>query len=76
MKTKTSVTLSEELLYRLDRVIGPRGNRSAVMEEALQHYLTERERRQRDAHDREILERESKNLAREAAEVLGYQDAE
>lgn len=76
MKTKTSITLSEELLYRLDRMIGPGGNRSAVMEEALQQYLTERERRQRDARDREILERDARKLAREAADVLGYQDTE
>jgi len=76
MKTKTSITLSEELLYRLDRMIGPGGNRSAVMEDALQHYLTERERRQRDVRDREILDRDARKLAREAQDILGYQDSE
>jgi metal-responsive CopG/Arc/MetJ family transcriptional regulator len=74
MKTKTSITLSEELLYRLDRMIGPGGNRSAVMEEALSAYLVDRERRQRDARDREILERDAKKLAREARDVLGFQE--
>ncbi len=76
MKAKTSVTLSEDLLYRLDRMIGPRGNRSAIMEEALSDYLTERERRQRDARDRRILERDAAKLAREADDVSGYQGFE
>ena len=76
MKTKTSVTLSEELLYRLDRLIGPGANRSAVMEEALSHYLTHRERRQRDERDREILERDARKLGREAQDVIGYQEIE
>ncbi|MEE8412859.1 MAG: type II toxin-antitoxin system CcdA family antitoxin [Acidobacteriota bacterium] len=76
MKTKTSITLSEELLYRLDRLIGPGGNRSAVMEEALSAYLTDRERRRRDALDREILETDARRFAREARDVLGYQERE
>ena len=76
MKTKTSITLSEELLYRLERLIGPDGNRSAVMEEALSAYLTDRERRRRDALDREILETNARRLTREARDVLGYQEGE
>lgn len=76
MKTKTSITLSEELLYRLDRLIGPGGNRSAVMEEALSAYLTDRERRRRDALDRKILEADARRLTREARDVLGYQEGE
>lgn len=76
MKSKTSITLSEELLYRLDRLIGPGGNRSAVMEEALSAYLTEQERRRRDARDREILEKDGKRLSREAHDVLGYQEGD
>jgi len=76
MKTKTSVTLSKNLLYRLDRMIGEGGNRSAVLERALEAYLTDQERRQRDARDREILERDFSRLNREARDVLGYQDDE
>jgi metal-responsive CopG/Arc/MetJ family transcriptional regulator len=76
MKTKTSITLSEDLLYRLDRLIGPGGNRSAVMEEALSAYLTDREKRRRDERDRKILEKDSRRLAREARDVIGYQEAE
>ena len=74
MKIKTSVTLSKELVYRLDRLVGPDGNRSAVLERALDAYLTEQERRRRDVRDLEILDRESKKLNKEAQDVLGYQD--
>lgn len=74
MKSKTSVTLSRDLLQRLDRLIGPRGNRSAVLEKALESYLTDRERRERERHDLEILERDATRLNREAGDVLDYQE--
>ena len=74
MKIKTSITLSEDLVYRLDRLVGPGGNRSAVLERALEEYLTEQERRRRDERDLEILDRDAKKLNREAGDVLGYQD--
>jgi len=34
---------------------------------------TDRNRRERDAHDREILRRDARALNREARDVLGYQ---
>jgi len=74
MKIKTSITLSEEIVYRLDRLVGPGGNRSAVLERALDAYLTEQERRRRDALDLEILDRDTKKLNKEAQDVLDYQD--
>ena len=74
MKIKTSVTLSEKIIYRLDKLVGPGGNRSAILERALDAYLTEQERRQRDARDLEILDRDKKKLKKEAMDVQGYQD--
>jgi metal-responsive CopG/Arc/MetJ family transcriptional regulator len=76
MKQKTSVTLSSALLDRLDRLIGPGGNRSALLERALDSYLTDQERRQREALDLEILNRDAAKLNREARDVLGYQEDE
>jgi metal-responsive CopG/Arc/MetJ family transcriptional regulator len=76
MKQKTSITLSGDLLDRLDQLIGPGGNRSAVMERALESYLTDQERRQREARDLAILNRDSARLNSEARDVLGYQDDE
>jgi metal-responsive CopG/Arc/MetJ family transcriptional regulator len=74
MKQKTSITLDKGLLQRLDRLIGSGGNRSAVMEKALEAYLTDEERRQREARDLEILNRDAAKLNREAKDVLGYQE--
>jgi len=74
MKIKTSITLSSDLVYRLEKLLGKDGNRSAVMEKALEAYLTDQERRSREARDLEILNRDAKRLNREAADVLGYQD--
>ena len=74
MKQKTSITLDEGLLRRLDRLIGSGGNRSAVMEKALEAYLADEERRRREARDLEILNRNATKLNREARDVLGYQD--
>jgi len=76
MKQKTSITLSGDLLDRLDRFIGPGGNRSAVLERALDSYLTDQERREREARDLEILNRDAARLNREARDVLGYQEDE
>lgn len=55
-------------------VVGPGGNRSAVLERALEAYLTDQERRLRDEKDLEILDRNAKKLNEEAADVLRYQD--
>ena len=74
MKQKTSITLDEGLLRRLDQLIGSGGNRSAVMEKALEAYLTDEERRRREARDLEILNRNATKLNREARDVLDYQD--
>jgi len=73
MKVKTSVTLSEDLLAQLDRLLIHGGSRSAVLEEALREYLANRKRRKRDARDLEILNSEADRLNEEALDVLDYQ---
>ena len=73
MKVKTSVTLSEDLLAQLDRLLVRGGSRSAVLEEALREYLANRKRRKRDARDLEILNSEADRLNEEALDVLDYQ---
>ena len=47
MKQKTSITLSTEVLARIDRLAGSRHSRSGFIERLLRRYLRERER---DAH--------------------------
>ena len=70
MRVKTSITLPEELLSRLDRVDK---NRSALLERAAEAYLARLEREQRDRRDVEIIDRNAARLNREALDALGYQ---
>jgi metal-responsive CopG/Arc/MetJ family transcriptional regulator len=70
MRVKTSITLPEELLDRLDRVDN---NRSALLERAAVAYLDGLERQKRDRRDIEIINRNADRLNREAEDTLEYQ---
>jgi metal-responsive CopG/Arc/MetJ family transcriptional regulator len=70
VKVKTSITLPEELLGRLDR-LGK--NRSALLERAALAYLARLEREERDRRDVEIINRNAERLNREAMDTLDYQ---
>ena len=73
MKMKTSVTLSGDILEEIDRLAGPSGSRSAVIEAVLRRFVRSRKRAQRSAHDIAALNRVSDRLNAEAADVLSYQ---
>jgi len=73
MKVKTSVTLSQDVLEDLDRLVGRRGSRSAILELALREYLANRARRRREDADLEILNARADELNKEARDVLRYQ---
>jgi metal-responsive CopG/Arc/MetJ family transcriptional regulator len=73
MKTKTSVTLSADVLHAIDKLAGPGGSRSAVIERVLRGFLKRRQRATSDARDLALLNRHSERLNAEAADVLGYQ---
>jgi metal-responsive CopG/Arc/MetJ family transcriptional regulator len=73
VKVKTSITLPDDLLGEIDR---EDANRSAFLERAARHYLTQRRKEQREAADTRILEAHSARLNREALDVLEYQDAD
>ena len=73
MKTKTSITLSKDILALVDEYVGEEHNRSAFIELALRTYVEMLKRKRRDQHDLEILNRLSDTLNREAADVLRYQ---
>ena len=70
MRAKTSVTLSTELLQKIDRVDS---NRSAFLERAAHAYLAGLDRARRDARDAEILNAHADRLNEEASDVLDYQ---
>ena len=70
MRVKTSITLPEDLLNRLDRVDK---NRSALLERAAVAWLANLERQMRGRKDLKIIDRNADRLNREAMDVLGYQ---
>jgi len=70
MKAKTSVTLSRDVLAKIDRLAGTKRSRSAVIERVLRQYLRERERAVINARDLEILNRAADRLNPEVMDVL------
>jgi metal-responsive CopG/Arc/MetJ family transcriptional regulator len=73
MKEKTSITLSKDLLARVDRLAGSKQSRSAFIERVLRKYLRDRQRASIHVRDLELLNRAADRLNREADEVLEYQ---
>ncbi len=73
MKTKTSITISDELLRLIDENVEGDNRRSAFIEEAVKAYLEVLRRHKRDRKDLEIINRLSDKLNSEAADVLDFQ---
>ena len=76
MKTKTSVTLSEDVLAQVDRLAGLKQSRSAFIERVLRRYLRERSKAALHARDLVRINRAADELNQEASEVLEYQASE
>lgn len=76
MKTKTSLTLSSDLLAKIDRLAGARRSRSSFVERVLRRYLFDRSRAVLNARDVERINRAAGELNAEAADVLRYQATE
>jgi metal-responsive CopG/Arc/MetJ family transcriptional regulator len=70
VRVKTSITLPEDLLSRLDRVDK---NRSALLERAALAYLDRLSRQERDRRDVEIINRNADRLNSEAEDAMEYQ---
>jgi metal-responsive CopG/Arc/MetJ family transcriptional regulator len=73
MNQKTSITLSKDLLARVDRQAGPKQSRSAFTERVLRRYFHDRRRTGIQARDLELLNQAADRLNREADEILEYQ---
>ena len=76
MREKTSITLSPEILRKLDQAAGKTGSRSAVIEHVLRAFFDERKRRKLHARDLERINAAADRLNREAEDVLEYQSSE
>jgi metal-responsive CopG/Arc/MetJ family transcriptional regulator len=73
MKAKTSVTLSRDLLTLIDEYVTENNSRSAFIELAIRTYMEILERKNRDQHDLQIINRLSEKFNKEANDVLRYQ---
>jgi metal-responsive CopG/Arc/MetJ family transcriptional regulator len=71
VRMKTSVTLPDDLLKKIDRADS---NRSSFLERAARQYLAYLERDQRERLDMTILNAQASSLNEEALDVLQYQD--
>ena len=76
MKEKTSITLSPDILAKVDDLAGSKLSRSALIEHVLRNYFRERARRKMQARDLERINAAADRLNSEAAEVLEYQSSE
>ncbi len=70
MKTKTSVTLSEDLLKAIDETVGLHKNRSDFIETVLRAFIAQNIRTTQDRKDSEIIDRNADHLNEEVTDVL------
>jgi len=73
MKSKTSITLSEDVVDALNRMTPKGGSRSETIERLIRESLAIRAQRARDAKDLEAINRHADQLNEEAEDVLTYQ---
>jgi metal-responsive CopG/Arc/MetJ family transcriptional regulator len=72
MKVKTSVSLSSDILEKV-QTITSEGNRSDFIEKALWYYLSFLQRDARNKKDLDIINNSSARLNDEALDSLGFQ---
>lgn len=70
MKKKICVTLSHNVLTRMDRLAGTKRNRSVLIERVLRQFLPERNQARQQARDLELINESSEYLNSEVADVL------
>ena len=76
MKEKTSITLSRDVLAKIDRLAGSKHSRSALIERVLRQYLLQRAHARVQARDLERINEAADRLNAEAADIIGYQAPE
>ena len=73
MKIKTSITLSEELLEKVDHFALDFKNRSDFIEAALTNFIDQLIRNEQNARDLAIINQHADELNTEAQDALSYQ---
>ena len=72
MKTKTSITLSSDLLAEIDRDAGSQASRSAFIEGVIRDHYKQKVRETMNRRDAEIINANADYLNREMEDVLKY----
>jgi metal-responsive CopG/Arc/MetJ family transcriptional regulator len=73
MKTKTSITLSDEVIKAIDLHLGEYRSRSEFLETAARKFIVQLARKKAEKRDLEIINRIADSLNAEAEDVLNYQ---
>jgi len=73
MKTKTSLTLSEDLVASIDKMAGPKVSRSAYVEQILREFVNRRAQARRDAREVAAINRHAAQLNAEMSDALTFQ---
>lgn len=73
MKTKTSITLSDEVIKAIDLYLGEYRSRSEFLETAARKFIVQLARKKTEKRDLEIINRIADSLNAEAEDVLTYQ---
>ncbi|MDZ7666141.1 MAG: ribbon-helix-helix domain-containing protein [Desulfotignum sp.] len=73
MKTKTSITLSQEILRAIDAHMAGYKSRSDFLETAARVFIDHLEKKEAELRDLEIINKHADTLNEEAEDVLGYQ---
>ena len=74
MKEKTSITLSKDVLVRIDKLAGSKQSRSAFIERVLRTYLIKRARTAAEARDLQLIDAAADRLNSELDDVMDYQE--
>jgi metal-responsive CopG/Arc/MetJ family transcriptional regulator len=74
MKEKTSITLSKDVLVRIDKLAGSKQSRSAFIERVLRTYLIKRARTAAEARDLQLINAAADRLNSELDDVMDYQE--
>jgi metal-responsive CopG/Arc/MetJ family transcriptional regulator len=73
MKSKTSLTLSEDLLASIDKLAGSKVSRSAYIEQILREFLDGRAQARKDAREIAAINRHAAQLNAEMSDALSFQ---
>lgn len=73
MKSKTSLTLSEDVISAIDKLAGKKYSRSEYVDSVLRNFLFERDRARRHAEEVRKINRYADELNQEAEDVARYQ---